>query len=69
MSCVFGGHPPELALLVVLLAGHVFGDFLLQTQRVADAKEHSTPAMLAHGVLVLVGHLVVIAPIWTSRDS
>jgi len=69
VNCVFEITPQELAVLVVLLAGHVFGDFLFQSQRVADAKEKSGAVMLAHGGLVLVAHLAVLAPVWTWRAA
>jgi hypothetical protein len=59
------GTPGNAALLVVLLAGHVLGDFLLQTQRVADLKEERTGPLLLHGALVLAAQLGVLLPIWT----
>lgn len=50
------------ALLVLLVAGHVMGDFLLQSRRMAEAKELRLGPMFAHGAVVLVAHAVVAWP-------
>ena len=52
-------------LLILLLAGHIFGDFLLQTQRMAHLKEFRIWPLLGHGVLVLLAHLAVLVPVLT----
>ena len=52
-------------LLILLLAGHIFGDFLLQTQRMANLKEFRVWPLLGHGLLVFVAHLAVLAPVLT----
>ena len=51
------------AALVLLVVGHVFGDFLLQTHRMAEAKATSVRALLAHSGLVFVGQFAVLAPV------
>jgi hypothetical protein len=60
-----GGEPA--ALLILLVAGHVFGDFLLQTRWMARQKERRWGAMLAHVVLVFVAHCAVLWP-FLSRE-
>lgn len=55
----------EGGLLILLLAGHVFGDFLLQTPRMAGLKEFRIWPLFWHGVLVLVAHLAVLVPVLT----
>lgn len=50
------------ALLILLVAGHFFGDFLLQTQRMAREKERQWGAMFAHAALVFAAHCVVLWP-------
>jgi hypothetical protein len=52
------------ALLALLIAGHVFADFLVQTDAVARRKPHSTPLMLWHGLLTLLTHAVLVWPFW-----
>lgn len=52
-------------LLILLIAGHIFGDFLLQTPRMAALKEFRVWPLLAHGVLVLVAHLAALVPVLT----
>lgn len=44
-----------LALLILLLGGHVLGDFLFQTRAMAEAKR-------GHGVVILASHLAVVLP-------
>ncbi len=49
-------------LLVLLVAGHVFGDFLFQSRRLAEKKERSLRSLLVHGVIVLVTHVGFLIP-------
>lgn len=60
-----GGEPA--ALLILLIAGHVFGDFLLQTEWMAGRKERHWGAMFAHVALVFVAHCVVLWPFASGR--
>jgi hypothetical protein len=55
------------ALLVLLLAGHVLGDFLFQTEWMAREKEKRWGPLLLHSVVVLFVHAAVLAPFLTSR--
>jgi hypothetical protein len=50
------------ALLALLVAGHFMGDFLLQSRRMAEAKELRLGPMLSHGATVLVAHAVLAWP-------
>ncbi len=52
-----------VALLVALVAGHVLGDFLIQTQAIADRKGSSAGGMATHGALVFAAHAAVLAPV------
>jgi len=55
------------ALLVILLAGHVFGDFLFQTEWIAREKAKRWGPLLLHGAVMLAVHAVVLAPFLTVR--
>jgi hypothetical protein len=50
------------ALLILLVVGHVLGDFLLQSRRMAEKKEWEWGAMLAHAAVVFVAHCAVLWP-------
>lgn len=52
---------PELGLLALLMAGHLLGDFLLQSRRMAVNKR-STALLLSHGGLIVLAHLAVALP-------
>lgn len=54
-------------LLALLLIGHVFADFLVQTDGVAWQKRHKTSRLLLHGVLVAITHLVLLIPFWNRQ--
>ncbi len=58
---------PSTTLLVLLLAGHVLGDFLAQTEGVAERKEHGLGWMLLHGAAMTATHVVVASPFLTAR--
>jgi hypothetical protein len=55
------------ALLVLLLAGHVLGDFLFQTEWMAREKERRWGPLLLHCLVMLVVHAAVVAPFVTGR--
>lgn len=48
-------------LLVLLVTGHVFADFLFQTRRMAADKDRP-PVLLQHGAVVTIVHLAAVAP-------
>jgi len=50
------------SLLILLVAGHVFGDFLFQSRRVAREKERKWGAMLTHALTVFGVHCAVLWP-------
>jgi hypothetical protein len=58
-SGVWSEPAQVLALLVV---AHVIGDFLLQNERMARAKERRWSALLLHGLLVFGAHVALLAP-------
>jgi hypothetical protein len=60
------GREPA-ALLILLVAGHIFGDFLVQTRWMARQKERRWGAMLAHVALVFVAHCAVLWPFLSGR--
>ena len=53
---------PEVAFLVLLITGHVFADFLVQTRYVAETKLQKPAILLRHGLLTLVTHGVLVLP-------
>lgn len=55
--------PAEL-LLALLLAGHVFADFLVQSGKVAGRKGERPSHLLLHGALTLLTHLALVLPFW-----
>ncbi len=56
---------PSMTLLVLLFAGHVIADFVVQTESIAARKEREMSAMLIHGLATLVTHVVIAAPFLT----
>lgn len=54
-------------LLVLLLAGHVFGDFLFQNEWMAREKETRVGPLLIHGLVMFAAHVGVLAPFITGR--
>ena len=64
LSEIGGG---SAALLILLVAGHIFGDFLLQTQRMAARKERGWGAMLTHVALVFLAHCAFLWPFLSGR--
>jgi hypothetical protein len=55
------------ALLILLVVGHVFGDFLLQTRWMARRKERHWGVLLLHVAVVFVAHAVVLWPFLSWR--
>lgn len=51
-------------LLILLVAGHLIGDFALQSQRMARGK-HEGRYLIPHVALTLVAHLLLLAPLLT----
>lgn len=59
---------PEGTALALLLTGHVLGDFVFQTDELAEKKHQWTP-LLTHTGIVFVVHLVVFIPLLTPRTG
>ena len=55
------------ALLILLVVGHVFGDFLLQTRWMARRKERHWGVLLLHVAVVFVAHAAVLWPFLSWR--
>lgn len=55
------------ALLALLLAAHVFADFLFQTERVAGKKEKRIGALLEHGLVTFLTHVALLIPFLNVR--
>ena len=54
------------ALLVLLLAGHVLGDFLFQTEWMARQKEEHPGPLFLHAAVMLGVHTAVLSPFLTA---
>lgn len=52
-------------LLVLLVAGHLLGDFLFQTRAMVEGKDRP-PVLAAHAALVIAAHLLALAPFWSA---
>lgn len=55
------GTDSAISLLVLLVTGHVFGDFVFQTRRMAADKDQPS-ILLQHGAVVTVVHLAAVTP-------
>lgn len=53
---------PAEQVLVLLVAGHLIGDFLLQSRAMAEGKQEKTGALALHAVLIGVAQLVALLP-------
>jgi hypothetical protein len=53
----------EIAL-ILFYAGHIAGDFFLQSGEVAEGKKEHTGLLLRHGFLIWISHLTVLLPFW-----
>jgi len=51
--------------LVLLIAGHVFADFLVQTSRIAEGKGGRFATLLQHGFMTFLTHLIFVIPFWS----
>lgn len=56
-----GGGVEEL-LLVLLVAGHLVGDFALQSERMATEKRHGQ-GLVPHIALIALAHMLLLAPL------
>lgn len=63
MGGIFFGDS-RMALLALLFVGHVLADFLIQSETIATQKPSRPRALLQHGFLTLVTHVVCILPFW-----
>lgn len=54
-----------MTLLVLLVAGHLIGDFLFQPRAMVEAK-FRPPVLAAHAGLVVAAHLLAAAPFWSA---
>lgn len=61
LSGTLFGTDSAICLLVLLVTGHVFGDFLFQTRRMAAEKDQPF-ILLQHGAVVTAVHLAAVAP-------
>ena len=59
---VSGTWQEPAQVLVLLVVAHVVGDFLLQDERMAEAKKRRWSVLLLHGLLVLMAHAALLAP-------
>lgn len=57
-----GAGSVEEALLFLLVAGHLVGDFALQSERMAAGKRGGQP-LISHAALIALAHLVLLAPL------
>ncbi len=57
---------PDLIFAVLLLSGHLVGEFLVQTRRVAEGKRRPEP-LLIHAVGLYASHWLLLYPFWSSR--
>ena len=57
---------PALVFAVLLVSGHLVGEFLVQTRAVAEGKRRFG-ALLVHGVGLYASHWVLLYPFWTQR--
>ena len=55
------GTDSAICLLVLLVTGHVFGDFVFQTRRMVAGKDRPS-VLLQHGAVVTVVHLAAVTP-------
>jgi hypothetical protein len=56
----------NVSLLVLLVVGHVIGDFLLQTESMASKKEKDARSLVLHALLMFVAHAVVLWPLMSA---
>lgn len=54
-----------MTVLVLLVAGHLIGDFLFQPRAMVEAKSRR-PVLAAHAGLVVAAHLLAVAPFWSA---
>jgi hypothetical protein len=59
---------PAGTALVLLVLGHVLGDFVFQTDELATKKRRMRP-LLSHGGIVLVVHLLAFLPLLSAQTA
>jgi len=57
---------PSLVFAVLLVSGHLVGEFLVQTRAVAEGKRRIGP-LLVHGVGLYAAHWLLLYPFWTPK--
>ncbi len=57
---------PTFVFAVLLVSGHLVGEFLLQTRAVAEGKRRIGP-LLIHGAGLYVAHWLLLYPFWCGR--
>lgn len=65
MSGLLTGMGPRGTALALLVLGHVLADFALQSDWMVEGKPAPGP-LVAHGLVVLATHALVLAPMLTS---
>lgn len=63
MGALYFGDP-RASLLALLFVGHVLADFLIQSESIATQKPKRPRALLQHGLLTLLTHVLCILPFW-----
>lgn len=60
---------PEIALLILLITGHVLADFLFQTSPLVERKKEGR-ALLAHSAIAFLSHATLLLPFveWVSTQ-
>ena len=59
---------PEGTALALLVLGHVLGDFVFQTDTMAENK-HRVGPLLTHGGIVIVAHVLLFVPLLTRQTA
>ena len=57
---------PDFVFAVLLVSGHLVGEFLVQTRAVAEGKRRIGP-LLIHGAGLYVSHWLLLYPFWSGR--
>jgi len=65
LSHVTGTDPMVLRFFLLLLAGHLISDFLVQTSSIARNKGSRAGTLSLHGLWTYVVHALVLFPFWS----
>lgn len=57
---------PTLVFAVLLISGHLVGEFLVQSMRIAEGKRRPG-ALVIHGIGLYASHWVLLYPFWTPK--